>query len=374
MNILNKILKLYFKIPRRLRFFVYYAIAFYMFLNQKDSNISINIEGGFKGILIGIVYLPQAIIKSIEEGTIVENVIIFLIGWFALLAIFLYYSLPITIIYFVERNVSIRIKRDNTKYTTEENILYYRELLDNISPAVISIVDNYKIEPKKDALAGILKLVLSGHVKMDNNTLEVIDKETESLSISQKELYNMIRDGKLDDIETEAWKTECYREATNEGYVYLIQDLNQKHAGEHFIKGIIKFMVIFISSIALIMILNALDVIILTMFLILFLIVFSGFYIPYLIGYTVYYLLRKSDFRYTEKGEKTKNRIEGLKRFINDYSSLDEKDKKEVVLWDDYLIYAVLFEQNKSIIKDMLKLKGLDTEISFDEFSFVKDV
>jgi uncharacterized membrane protein len=122
------------------------------------------------------------------------------------------------------------------------------------------------------------------------------------------------------------------------------------------------------------MILNALDVIILTMFLILFLIVFSGFYIPYLIGYTVYYLLRKSDFRYTEKGEKTKNRIEGLKRFINDYSSLDEKDKKEVVLWDDYLIYAVLFEQNKSIIKDMLKLKGLDTEISFDEFSFVKDV
>ena len=374
MNILNKILKLYFKIPRRLRFFVYYAIAFYMFLNQKDSNISINIEGGFKGILIGIAYLPQAIIKSIEEGTIVENVIIFLIGWFALLAIFLYYSLPITIIYFVERNVSIRIKRDNKKYTTEENILYYRELLDNISPAVISIVDNYKIEPKKDALAGILKLVLSGHVKMDNNTLEVIDKETESLSISQKELYNMIRDGKLDDIETEAWKTECYREATNEGYVYLIQDLNQKHAGEHFIKGIIKFMVIFISSIALIMILNALDVIILTMFLILFLIVFSGFYIPYLIGYTIYYLLRKSDFRYTEKGEKTKNRIEGLKRFINDYSSLDEKDKKEVVLWDDYLIYAVLFEQNKSIIKDMLKLKGLDTEISFDEFSFVKDV
>ena len=374
MNILNKILKLYFKIPRRLRFFVYYAIAFYMFLNQKDSNISINIEGGIKGILVGIAYLPQAIIKSIEEGTIVENVIIFLIGWFALLAIFLYYSLPITIIYFVERNVSIRIKRDNTKYTTEENILYYRELLDNISPAVISIVDNYKIEPKKDALAGILKLVLSGHVKMDNNTLEVIDKETESLSISQKELYNMIRDGKLDDIEAEAWKTECYREATNEGYVYLIQDFNQKHAGEHFIKGIIKFMVIFISSIALIMILNALDVIILTMFLILFLIVFSGFYIPYLIGYTVYYLLRKSDFRYTEKGEKTKNRIEGLKRFIKDYSSLDEKDKKEVVLWDDYLIYAVLFEQNKSIIKDMLKLKGLDTEISFDEFSFVKDV
>ena len=116
------------------------------------------------------------------------------------------------------------------------------------------------------------------------------------------------------------------------------------------------------------MILNALDVIILTMFLILFLIVFSGFYIPYLIGYTVYYLLRKSDFRYTEKGEKLKQRIDELKIFIEDYSTLDENDKVEAVFWDDFLIYAALFEQNRPILKDMLKLRGIEAEVLLDKF------
>ena len=374
MKLLVSIKNIYFKIPRKIRFLFYYLIAFYMFLNRENSGISINIEGGAKEFLAGLMYLPTGIMESIRNGTFLESLIMFVVGWLFLFVFFIYYSLPITVLYFVERNVVVRIKRDNTRYTAEENILYYRELLNNISPSVISIIDDFKIEPKKDVVAGILKLILSGHVKIDKNNIEVIEKDVDDLSISQKELYNRIKDGKLEDFETEAWKTECYREATNEGYVFYVENLNHQHAWIHLFKGIAILAVSVPIIILLVFLLTSLGAVIVPMILILGEIIFTGFYLPYLIGYTIYYLLRKSNFRYTEKGEKIKNRIEGLKRFIEDYSSLDEKDKKEVVLWDDYLIYAVIFEQNKSILKDMLKLKGLEIDITFDEFSFINDL
>jgi hypothetical protein len=374
MKIINKILSLYFKIPRKIRFLVYYIVAFYMFITRDNSSLKIVYDGDIKSLITGFMSLPYLVIQAIHQGNILGMLLMFFLGWGVILALFLYYSLPITIVYFIERNVRIAIKRDNSKYSTKENILYYREILNNISPAVISIVDNFKIDFQKDIVAGVLKLVLSGHVKMDNNSLEIVEKSADDLSISQKELYDMIKDGKLENIEYDSWKTSCYREATNEGYVYLIQGLNQKHASTHLAKGALRLGIIFTISLILALLLSALGSIIISTFLILFIMIYVGFYFPYLIGYTIYYLLRKSDFRYTEKGEIVKNRIEGLKRFIEDYSSLDEKDKKEVVLWDDYLIYAVLFEQNKSIIKDMLRLKGLDLDVEFDEFSFVKDM
>lgn len=44
-----------------------------------------------------------------------------------------------------------------------------------------------------------------------------------------------------------------------------------------------------------------------------------------------------------------------MKNFIHDYSNLSEAEQEQVVLWDDYLIYAVVLEKNQQIVDDIIR-------------------
>lgn len=57
----------------------------------------------------------------------------------------------------------------------------------------------------------------------------------------------------------------------------------------------------------------------------------------------------------TEKGEELNKKIEGLKAFLKDYSLMKERYSNEIELWEEYLIYAVLFGQNDKIIEEYEK-------------------
>ena len=57
----------------------------------------------------------------------------------------------------------------------------------------------------------------------------------------------------------------------------------------------------------------------------------------------------------TKKGEEINLRLEGLKNFLKDFSTLDQKTQEQLVLWDEYLIYSVLFEQNEKIVSEYMK-------------------
>lgn len=45
----------------------------------------------------------------------------------------------------------------------------------------------------------------------------------------------------------------------------------------------------------------------------------------------------------TKKGKEEYRKVLGLKKYIKDYSIMEKRDMDEVVLWDDYLIYATAF-------------------------------
>ena len=47
--------------------------------------------------------------------------------------------------------------------------------------------------------------------------------------------------------------------------------------------------------------------------------------------------------------------VYGMKNFIHDFSNLSEADKGQVVLWDDYLIYAVVLEENQQIVDEIMQ-------------------
>ena len=57
----------------------------------------------------------------------------------------------------------------------------------------------------------------------------------------------------------------------------------------------------------------------------------------------------------TKKGRELNQKLEGLKNYLKDYSLMDEREAKEIELWEDYLIYSVMFGQNKKIIEEYEK-------------------
>ena len=54
-----------------------------------------------------------------------------------------------------------------------------------------------------------------------------------------------------------------------------------------------------------------------------------------------------------KKGEELNENLEGLKNYLKDYSNIHEKDEKSLTLWEDYLIYSVIFNQNTKVIKNI---------------------
>ncbi len=57
----------------------------------------------------------------------------------------------------------------------------------------------------------------------------------------------------------------------------------------------------------------------------------------------------------SSKGKEINEKLEGLKSFFQDYSMLSEREAKEVELWEDYLIYSVMFGHNKKIVEEYEK-------------------
>ena len=56
-----------------------------------------------------------------------------------------------------------------------------------------------------------------------------------------------------------------------------------------------------------------------------------------------------------ENGKILMEQVFGIKNFIHDFSLLSEKEKEEVMLWNEFLIYAIVLEENSIIINEISK-------------------
>ena len=64
--------------------------------------------------------------------------------------------------------------------------------------------------------------------------------------------------------------------------------------------------------------------------------------IIYLIDFIIIFSLCNKDV-FTEHGKYEQNKVLGLKKYIEDYSLLEEKDVLDATLWEKYLVYATAF-------------------------------
>lgn len=341
---------------------------------------------------------------------------------FALLTWILAFSLLtdcfwIIVIYLAYRIPKKNALKKNLQYEVIDNIEYYREIFTNITPAEISLITDLEIEHKKDIAASIVSLYQRGYINFNENTIIVNNKV--GLKPSELQLITMIDENNFNNSNIKKWEQLSIEEALVNNYIKVNSSQDKK---KHFFNSgrtMRLAVLLFIASIIYIVtsleplnndltnFINEYDSYVSTHYpedwsedlsdfeflkiirndtqlielyktgfevsrpilYFVFTITLSFLIFVAALVYKIITKVLSPAHNYTYKYERTKTgkilveQIAGMKKYIHDFSLLSEKDKECVKVWEDFLVYAIILEENESIVNEIFNYKNMDSGI-----------
>ena len=245
-------------------------------------------------------------------------------------------------------------------------------------------MQNIKIEEEKDLIATLLKLQLMGNIVISGNEIIITSDDTSKLLASEEILFEELKTGKLRRSYIEDWKQQAVVEAKVQGY------LKEKKSSKSIIRKKIVLIVLFVLSILYFMtyanpVMYSIEEVlalnipenmslfdipthenseifidVLSQIASIFVSIIGIFGCPILYFiFHVMYKFQKDELKRTYKGEALTDEILGMKRFLHDFSMLDEADKEAIGLWDEFLIYAVVLGENEKVVDEILDIKNI---------------
>ena len=307
-----------------------------------------------------------------------------------------YLSLPIVLIWRAITHSAKKAAMRSTTFRAIEDFDYYRETLTGVTPTAISLLVDLKLEFKKDAAALLLRYTKMGVVSMEGQTLTVLNDQHPGLLPSDRTLLSLLTgEAGPQPGDIAAWKSQAEGEAIAAGYLRYRGHRERPDPRSGCFKGCCSGcllpLLLGLGLVALVpkvlspgtlermqrvidatptdldpsqsvqLMLSSPELlkdtaILLTMALpliaILVLPLAALFRMIFSSG-EVLYLKR------TEAGEVLTEQIAGIKNFLRDFSELSQAEKEQLLLWDDFLIYAVVLEENTRITEDIFSMKGL---------------
>lgn len=296
---------------------------------------------------------------SVNEWLNMGFGIFFMILVDIIFSLFIHFFL--TTIYIGVRIALKRHSKDKLDENDLKNDTYYRDIINEYSPAVLSYIDDFKLE-EKDIIGTIMSLELKKKLKITDK-IEVINEDETGLESNEKYIFNHIKNSSLKKINLIYFEKYVIEDAKNNNL--LEEKLNIK---KNIIKRLIMCAIIYViirvtmfnATKIIEMIQNNNEMLMIAMIIMLLMFLVT-FFLPIstIIYVRSYCILNKSNpYVRNKKAKEINKKIEGLKNFIKDYSLLKDRDGKEIEIWRDYLIYSVIFGQNTAIIdkiKDALK-------------------
>lgn len=265
-------------------------------------------------------------------------------------------NLQVILIYFGFKFGIKRFKKDKlSEIDFKKYESYYRDILKNYSPAELSYIDKFEILPKNDIAASLLSLELNKNIYLDNK-IQINTDSTNNISSNEKYILDSIEDGKITNLNETEFTTKVKEDAIRNG---LLKE--SKIEWGKFTRVLI-FSLSFMALMIFICITlfsdfvsNPTNITDWKLFILMFAILLV-LYLPISIGiyFNTYIVkMKKNSYIRTKKGEELNENLEGLKNYLKDFSTMHEKDEKSLTLWEDYLIYSVIFNQNTKVIKNI---------------------
>ena len=260
--------------------------------------------------------------------------------------------------YFYIKHSANKARKENmSKIDFSRDKGYYRTILKTYSPAELSYIDDFKVNYKREIVATVLSLELKGKVKIENDGISILDNHDENLRKTERFILKSIDNRKVKITDSGYIDSYAQDEAIEDELIIKNTDqIGRKRV----IKEILCQLTLCLISILIFAVfcsncekLNDANTVIKVMSMILSFIAFFIIWIEIgygTIGIFIYYIMQINSYRRTEKGEEINKNIEGLKQYIKDYSLLKDKDKEALTVWEEYLIYSVIFDINDAKI------------------------
>jgi len=254
-------------------------------------------------------------------------------------------------IYFIYRNKKMKeeIRKLEENIPKENDISYFRDKVGQVSPGTLTFLLNKKIRYKDSIMASVFSLLYKGYIKIDNRKIYPTDKSKENLDSNEKYILDSYKFIFSFPDFRKYWEKYVVNDCIKNGYMKR----NKEKYGNYILVpiGVVFFTVSFFLF----------DLEKGNLFILLFLNLFL-FIIDVFI-YTGIGMRTNDNHKYvrTEKGQELYIKLIGLKKFLNDFSAIDERKKEELYIWEDYMIYAILFDLSgildKEVKEEYAKLK-----------------
>lgn len=274
---------------------------------------------------------------------------LFLVGVFLLNIVItaLFNMFYLTVVY-------IGIKIANRKYNKEildkvdfKNDDYYRDIISKYSAGVLSYIDDFEIS-EKDVIATIMSLELKGKLKVEEK-IKILNDDCKDLEKNEKYILNTIKNEENIDIRN--FEAEVIRDCIDN------ELLKQKDIKKETDKDVIIFFIIMFVAIPICTFISMMSESIIAS-IISFLMILSSVVILFChIAKSIAYWAfnTKNPYIRSKEAKEINTKFEGLKKYIKDYSLLDEKNYEDIVIWKNYLIYSIIMGQNPEIVENVKK-------------------
>jgi len=291
------------------------------------------------------------------EGSSVPEILLISLGMTVFIAVMLLAPIMLAAIALGLQSGKAKRVSDSVTYVPTQNIEYYRDLLDGLNPSTVSLLVDLDIYGQKDIAATLLRMKNKNVIDFQNNgQITVTGRKTPKLDHAERELLAEIKSGGLVGKKAlSQWKRNRFADAEKAGYI------RKKKAPSDNKK--MKFVGIALGSMlpmfGLWGVFLGCDILNKNMFVgMAYLLVLGA-----VIFFPWYFAMREVSYwsrgdviwERTELGNETAEKIAGLSRFIREFSLLSEANRESVELWDDYLVYAIVLEENEKIAADICK-------------------
>ena len=298
-------------------------------------------------------YLMFAIIPFLFANILFGN------GFILLITVTIIGYLVIRVGNNIYNKIKVRLSKDEG--------IYIRDIEVEYSPAVLSYLQNQKIEKKKDLVSCILNLCAKGFLKIkkkeeNHYELEPLpNQNSEILKKDEKYLYDRI----------------CKKEKINMST--WIRYVREEFESYHFTKkSKIRlsdvFLYLYFAMMIGLMIYSQItgnNQISDEMFNMMFVPFFVAFELAILepLMRMIMRYLRKGEYldgTYTIKGAKEMKRWDKYKKFLEDYTLLEDKPLESVIVLEKHLAYATVLNVNTSYTKSFIEQLEVTHKINLD--------
>jgi len=276
------------------------------------------------------------------------------------LVVTLFKMLWLTFLYFGTR---IAIRKFNKEKLTKEdfkNDTYYREILPKYSPAVLSYIDDFKIR-KEDIAATLLVLELKGKIKKENEKIEILNYSTEDLAENEKNILKNLNENRLKKVDLLHYNNIVQKDALKCNLIKEKEEV-EKNTRLKIVKTIVVYAFVLLSFFVLVPNLiegrpgNSVIVHFGLIFEMVAFIAIIGTPFSFRVYIETYKTLNTIDpYVRSKEGEEINKKIEGLRKFLNEYSQIEGRSQEELVLWEDYLVYSVILGINTKVVEEIFE-------------------